>query len=356
MGWRAKLASVLRFRSRCLCARCVTHTHTHPHTYTHTYPNVLCNKEGGDPALPSPALQATTTDADNLAVVEVPAQDLFVESLLAERSLIDKSLRHNTSASSDGSGTRSGGVRGVVISASRSLQPLANGTTSASVAEEELASGAAAGGGAGAGAGANNVDTIAVIVPETDAGTGAGAWDSSGSGGGGSSGPGRQQPRPRPRARARPRPGHTAGRRSSKEMGDTNGKGAEAAPPPPPPPASPGSAAAVAAEGGHEAPEVVPQCTILIAEDSEVNQRLLLRWIELSGLTVEVLLADEGDEAVSVWRQRRNDIDLIIMDINMPHMNGIEATDVIRAEETEGEHVTIFAVSANVTTADQAVR
>lgn len=107
---------------------------------------------------------------------------------------------------------------------------------------------------------------------------------------------------------------------------------------------------------GSDGASVVPECTVLIADDVDVNQRLLTRWIELSGIPVEVLLADDGEEAVSAWRERREDIDLIMMDINMPLMNGIEATDVIRSEEAEGEHVTIYAISANVTTADQAVK
>ena len=84
---------------------------------------------------------------------------------------------------------------------------------------------------------------------------------------------------------------------------------------------------------------------ILIAEDNPVNQKLLRLMLEMHGH--HVLLTGDGKEAVAVFQSE--DIDLILMDVQMPGMNGFEATSIIRElEKNSGKHVPIIAVTAHV--------
>jgi CheY-like chemotaxis protein len=81
---------------------------------------------------------------------------------------------------------------------------------------------------------------------------------------------------------------------------------------------------------------------VLVAEDSLLNQRFALRLLEKAGHAVT--LAANGFEALEALRH--NDFDLILMDIEMPEMDGISATLAIRAEEKEGARIPIVAVTA----------
>jgi len=82
---------------------------------------------------------------------------------------------------------------------------------------------------------------------------------------------------------------------------------------------------------------------ILVAEDNRVNQTLALRLLEKHGFGV--VLAANGTEALKALD--REGFDLILMDVQMPDMNGIEATVAIRAKEKiTGEHIPIIAMTA----------
>jgi len=82
---------------------------------------------------------------------------------------------------------------------------------------------------------------------------------------------------------------------------------------------------------------------ILLAEDNQVNQRLAVRLLEKQGhLVVVASTGREALEAVS-----REEFELILMDVQMPVMNGYDATRAIRAcERNSGRHIPIIALTA----------
>ena len=90
--------------------------------------------------------------------------------------------------------------------------------------------------------------------------------------------------------------------------------------------------------------------SILLAEDNPVNQRLAMRILEKQGHTVAV--ANTGKQAVEAWQQGQ--FDLILMDIQMPEMDGFEATRILRLRERRtGTHIPIVAMTAHAMTGDR---
>ncbi|MFH1019476.1 MAG: response regulator, partial [Pseudomonadota bacterium] len=84
---------------------------------------------------------------------------------------------------------------------------------------------------------------------------------------------------------------------------------------------------------------------ILVAEDNPVNQKLLRLMLEMHGHHVRMTAG--GKEAVAVFQSE--EVDLVLMDVQMPGMNGFEATATIRElERATGGHVPIIAVTAHV--------
>lgn len=86
--------------------------------------------------------------------------------------------------------------------------------------------------------------------------------------------------------------------------------------------------------------------SVLIAEDNRVNQEVLLRMLKLEGLST-VRVAKDGLEAVNAVKEAQNNgsrFDIIFMDIQMPNLDGKQATEVIRKDLNYNG--TIIAVSA----------
>jgi CheY-like chemotaxis protein len=98
--------------------------------------------------------------------------------------------------------------------------------------------------------------------------------------------------------------------------------------------------------GGH----VSEGLRILLAEDNPINQKLAVRLLEKHGH--QVALANNGLEALEILD--RQEVDLILMDMQMPELDGIAATQRIRERERGGnEHVPIIAMTANVMAEDR---
>jgi CheY-like chemotaxis protein/HPt (histidine-containing phosphotransfer) domain-containing protein len=89
---------------------------------------------------------------------------------------------------------------------------------------------------------------------------------------------------------------------------------------------------------------------ILVAEDYDVNQKLVTRLLEKRGHSV--VLANDGREAVRAFESDK--FDLILMDVQMPEMSGFEATALIREKEkATGGHIPIVAMTANAMAGDR---
>ncbi|HEX5271751.1 MAG TPA: response regulator, partial [Gemmataceae bacterium] len=102
--------------------------------------------------------------------------------------------------------------------------------------------------------------------------------------------------------------------------------------------------------GSPEAPRPGRVLSVLLAEDGLVNQQVACRLLEARGHRVTV--ANNGREAVSLVA--REAFDLVLMDVQMPEMDGLAATAAIRQrEQTTGKRVPIVAMTANAMKGDR---
>jgi PAS domain S-box-containing protein len=92
---------------------------------------------------------------------------------------------------------------------------------------------------------------------------------------------------------------------------------------------------------------------ILLSEDNPVNQMLAIRLLEKAGH--RVILASTGREALAAWENAGiPGFDVVLMDIQMPEMDGMEATAAIRdREKGSGKHIPILAMTAHAMRGDK---
>jgi CheY-like chemotaxis protein len=90
---------------------------------------------------------------------------------------------------------------------------------------------------------------------------------------------------------------------------------------------------------------------ILVAEDDSTNRTVVVALLRQLGYE-EIYTAVDGREAIVEWRKTQPD--LILMDCQMPEMDGLEATEQIRALEAPSDHTTIVALTADAMAAAEA--
>jgi len=100
----------------------------------------------------------------------------------------------------------------------------------------------------------------------------------------------------------------------------------------------------------HEIQASEPALRILLAEDNAVNRRLAVHLLEKAGHTVAV--AENGSQALAMVQSQR--FDVVLMDVQMPEMDGFEATTAIRAFELQTHsHIPIIAMTAHAMKGDR---
>ena len=107
--------------------------------------------------------------------------------------------------------------------------------------------------------------------------------------------------------------------------------------------------ATVEAPRAPAAPRPFAGAHILLVEDNAVNQKVAQRYLEKLGVTCDV--ARNGREAIETWQ--KGNYDLILMDCQMPVMDGFEATREIRGQERHGKRIPIIALTANALASDR---
>lgn len=95
--------------------------------------------------------------------------------------------------------------------------------------------------------------------------------------------------------------------------------------------------------------QMLARIRVLVAEDNPVNQKVVMRMLEKIGCRADIVA--NGREAVEAFTQVHYDI--VLMDCQMPEMDGFEATAAIRHIEGSNRHTTIIATTANALQGDR---
>lgn len=88
---------------------------------------------------------------------------------------------------------------------------------------------------------------------------------------------------------------------------------------------------------------------ILLAEDDPINQKVIVLMLEL--MDWEVVLAQNGRDVIDKYKE--SEYDVILMDCNMPIIDGYEASRIIRQIESTEKRTPIIAITGSVMQADK---
>jgi PAS domain S-box-containing protein len=97
-------------------------------------------------------------------------------------------------------------------------------------------------------------------------------------------------------------------------------------------------------EASPEKQVVLKPIYVLVADDNKINQQIVSKALELENINVDI--AGNGEEALSFFSKNR--YDLVLMDVHMPLIDGLEATRIIRAMDGELGQVPIIALTASI--------
>lgn len=98
------------------------------------------------------------------------------------------------------------------------------------------------------------------------------------------------------------------------------------------------------------APAALPALRILVADDNPINQAVARAVLEAAGVTIETA----GDGAEVLERLRREPFDLVLMDVHMPLMDGVEAVGRIRDGQAGPSDIPVIALTADAMTGEEA--
>jgi two-component system, sensor histidine kinase and response regulator len=102
----------------------------------------------------------------------------------------------------------------------------------------------------------------------------------------------------------------------------------------------------------HTIREARRKLRILVAEDNRISRELLTRLLQKHGHTVTAVTT--GREAVELLDKNAANCDIVLMDVEMPDMDGFQATAIIRAKEkVSGKHIPIIALTADAMKGDR---
>ena len=94
---------------------------------------------------------------------------------------------------------------------------------------------------------------------------------------------------------------------------------------------------------------VEPKATVMVVDDEAAVRRVLVMRLQLAGY--RVICAEDGEEALSLFHQEQPD--LVVLDVQMPEMDGLEASRRITAQWPPGERPRIVAMTANAMQGDR---
>jgi CheY-like chemotaxis protein len=106
----------------------------------------------------------------------------------------------------------------------------------------------------------------------------------------------------------------------------------------------------IATTGDAPRTEETKKPRLLVAEDDQIIMQVLGKMLQMSGYETD--FAENGQLVVEMWE--KGTYDLILMDVQMPLLNGFEATAAIREiERTRGGHIPIVAMTAHALKKDE---
>ncbi len=109
------------------------------------------------------------------------------------------------------------------------------------------------------------------------------------------------------------------------------------------------TAALPSMETGDPQPKKIKKLRLLLAEDGAVNRAVFMGLLTEQGH--EVTCVEDGEAAIEAWQEF--DFDAIFMDVQMPILDGLEATQRIRQLEPDGDHIPIIAITAGAMADDE---